>query len=570
MSDAPPGMAAVYDVTRLIARRRAPVPTGIDRVDLRYAQQAIAGRWGPCCLAAQVGETLVAVPRLLGRRLIADLTERWQEGRPGADLDPPLREAGLIGQDPPRARLAAAQAELRLFTLRHARAFYLNTSHHGIGNPELFLPLSGRLGAGFAFMVHDLIPIEFPEYVRPGDQDIHVQRMRVVAGLGSLVIANSAATRRSFEAWAQAEGLAPPPVIVAHLGMEPAFMGRQAPPPPVARPYFVCVGTIEPRKNHVTLLHLWRALARDLPAEDVPLLVVIGRRGWECAHVTALLDRCEALRPHVLELSSLSDHEMLAWLAGARAVLFPSFSEGWGLPAVEALAQRVPVLCSSLPVFEEASQGLAERLDPLDAAAWRARILALTAEGEEARAARRAALSCFEPPSWETHFAAIDRAFADLAAHGAPCRPVPRTLPAAEASPLAPEAPEVDPPPTDFSAAVAAGDVARDLRLWARAAAAYRAAVRFDPGHAAIWIQLGHMLKEAGDLAGAHDAYGEALRLTPEDPDLHLQLGHLLKVAGRLRDAGAWYEAALALDPSNREAAEHVAWVLQRLDGLVA
>jgi predicted TPR repeat methyltransferase len=73
------------------------------------------------------------------------------------------------------------------------------------------------------------------------------------------------------------------------------------------------------------------------------------------------------------------------------------------------------------------------------------------------------------------------------------------------------------------------------------------------------------MLKECGDLASAHDAYAEALRLAPADADLHLQLGHLFKVAHRLGDAGAWYEAALALDPSNREAAEHAAWVRQQL-----
>jgi len=570
MSETPPGMAVLYDATRLIARRRAPVPTGIDRVDLRYAQQAVVGRWGEARLVAQVQDTLVAVPRPLGRRLIADLTERWQNGGPGADLDPPLREAGMIGQDPPRDRIAAGQAELRLFALRNASAFYLNTSHHGIGNPELFLPLSGRLGAGFVFLVHDLIPIEFPEYVRPGDREIHAQRMRVVAGLGSLVIANSAATRRSFEAWAEAEGLVAPPVTVAHLGAEPAFLARQAASPPIDRPYFVCVGTIEPRKNHITLLHMWRAFARDLPAEKVPLLVVIGRRGWECAHVTALLDRCEALRPHVIELSSLSDHEMLAWLAGGRALLFPSFSEGWGLPVVEALAQRVPVLCSDLPVLKEASQGLAERLDPLDAAAWSARILALATDGEEARTVRRAALSVFTPPAWEAHFATVDRAFADLAARGASCRVLPPKSPLAPTPDPAPEEPEDAPVFADFGAAAAAGDAARDLRQWALAAAAYRAATRFAPGQAAIWIQLGHMLKEAGNLAGAQDAYGEALRLAPEDADLHLQLGHLLKVANRLRDAGAWYEAALALDPTNRDAAEHAAWVQRRLGEVVA
>ncbi len=561
MTGPAPGMAVVYDATRLIARRRAPVPSGIDRVDLRYAQEALAGRWGPCCLAAQVEDRLVAVPDRLGRRLVADLAERWQAGGPGSDLEAPLREAGLIGRDPAPSAIAAGHQELCLFALRHARAFYLNTSHHGIGNAEIFVPLAGRLGAGLVFFVHDLIPIAFPEYVRPGDAETHAQRMRVVAGLGSLVIANSAATRDAFATWSRAEGFAPPPVVVAHLGIEPAFT-QPPPPPPDPRPYFVCIGTIEPRKNHVALLQLWRALAAELPAEAVPLLVLIGRRGWECAHVTALLDRCAALRPHVREFDSLTDRAMLGWLAGARALLMPSFSEGWGLPVVEALAQAVPVLCSDLPVFEEASQGLAERLDPLDTMAWRQAILALGAEGQAARSVRRLALAPFEPPGWDAHFATIDRAFADHAARGAPFRPIAPSLPAAGPAPLSSQA---APPYTDAAAAIAAGDSARDESLWAAAAAAYRAALDCDPASAPIWIQLGHMLKECGDLASAHDAYAEALRLAPEDADLHLQLGHLFKVAHRLGDAGAWYEAALALDPSNREAAEHAAWVRQQL-----
>lgn len=568
MSGTPPGMAVIHDVTRLIARRRAPVPSGIDRVDLRYAQQALAGRWGPCCLATQIGETLVAVPARLGQRLIADLTERWQAGGPGRDLEAALREAGLVGKEAAAEVIAAGHRDLCLFALRHAQAFYLNTSHHGIGNSQLFVPLAGRLGAGLVFFVHDLIPIGFPEYVRPGDADMHAQRMRVVAGFGGLVIANSAATQRDFDSWARAEGLVPPPVVVAHLGVEPAFTtGEAPPPPPDPRPYFVCIGTIEPRKNHAMLLQLWRALAAELPAEQVPLLVLIGRRGWECDHVTALLDRCGALRPHVREFNDLSDREMVAWLAGARALLLPSFSEGWGLPVAEALALSVPVVCSDLPVFEEASQALAERLDPLDAKAWRRRILAMAAEDEPARSARRATLAQFKAPGWEAHFAAIDRALYDHAARQAPFRPIATTLQAAVPAVLARHG---EAPYADAAAAIAAGDAARDERQWSEAAAAYRAALEFEPGNAAIWTQLGHMLKECGDLSAAHGAYGEALLLTPEDADLHLQLGHLFKVAHRLRDAGAWYEAALALDPSNRDAEAHAAWIRQALGDTLA
>jgi glycosyltransferase involved in cell wall biosynthesis len=68
------------------------------------------------------------------------------------------------------------------------------------------------------------------------------------------------------------------------------------------RPYFVCIGTIEPRKNHLLLLHLWRHLAETMPAESVPRLVIIGRRGWENEQVVDMLERCPTLKRYVEEL----------------------------------------------------------------------------------------------------------------------------------------------------------------------------------------------------------------------------------------------------------------------------
>ncbi|WP_163778702.1 glycosyltransferase family 4 protein, partial [Proteus mirabilis] len=71
------------------------------------------------------------------------------------------------------------------------------------------------------------------------------------------------------------------------------------------RPTFVACGTIEPRKNHLLLLHLWRALAERLGAAT-PRLVLVGRRGWEAENIVDMLERCPAIREHVVEVSGLS------------------------------------------------------------------------------------------------------------------------------------------------------------------------------------------------------------------------------------------------------------------------
>lgn len=93
-------------------------------------------------------------------------------------------------------------------------------------------------------------------------------------------------------------------------------------------------------------------------------------------------------------------------------------------------------------------------------------------------------------------------------------------------------------------------DRRRDEKKWAEAAALYREYLDLRPGNAAIWVQLGHALKESGRSAEAEIAYGRALTLDPYTADTHLQLGHLLKDGSRRSEARAAYGRALELDPT--------------------
>ena len=104
-----------------------------------------------------------------------------------------------------------------------------------------------------------------------------------------------------------------------------------------------------------------------------------------------LLDRCDALRGLVRGTRRLPDRRVAALLAGARALLFPSFAEGYGLPVAEALALGVPVLCSDLPALREVGGEVPEYLDPLDGAGWRARVLDYAAGPGPPRAPRSSA-----------------------------------------------------------------------------------------------------------------------------------------------------------------------------------
>jgi glycosyltransferase involved in cell wall biosynthesis len=147
-------------------------------------------------------------------------------------------------------------------------------------------------------------------------------------------------------------------------------------------PYFVILGTIEPRKNHMLLLQIWRELSQ---LQAAPRLCIVGKRGWENENVFDMLERCLPLKGCVFEFSGLTDFEVQTLLQDAKALLFPSFAEGLGIPVLEAAALNVPCILSDIPVFREIAPPGTVFLSPLDGIGWKREILALADDIGERR-----------------------------------------------------------------------------------------------------------------------------------------------------------------------------------------
>lgn len=101
-------------------------------------------------------------------------------------------------------------------------------------------------------------------------------------------------------------------------------------------------------------------------------------------------------------------------------------------------------------------------------------------------------------------------------------------------------------------------DRARDGRNWAAAARLYRDSLALDPARPSLRVQMGHALKESGQLAEAEAAYRQASEEMPEDADVRLQLGHALKLLGQDEAARQAYSDALAIDPELVSAKEEL------------
>jgi glycosyltransferase involved in cell wall biosynthesis len=217
------------------------------------------------------------------------------------------------------------------------------------------------------------------------------------------VVANSAYTLATLADFAATEGTRLPPSTVAWPGtpiLPPASPHKDS------EPTFVILGTIEGRKNHNLLLSLWRRLT-DAATGPVPRLIIVGRRGWRADDVIARLER-ENFAGKVIEMGPLDDPNLAEVLSGARALLFPSFAEGYGIPLIEALAAGVPVIASDLPVFREIGQGVPELLPATDHDAWHEAILDYANPASPRRAEQLQRMIGFRPQEWRNHFTELD------------------------------------------------------------------------------------------------------------------------------------------------------------------
>jgi glycosyltransferase involved in cell wall biosynthesis len=360
-------------------------PTGIDRVCLAYLRHYGAD--------AQAVVQQRGLRRILDRRSSTALF-------------------ALLAQPRIDFRSALVAAVIRYGARRGCSGrgrLYLNIGHTGLNDPRFRAWLIAT-DVRPVYFVHDLIPLTHPEFCRAGERDKHRERIRSVLDTAVGVIANSQATLEELAAFGRTEELRSPSAIAALLGSD--ALRPTASVNIGDRPTFVILGTIEARKNHLMLLHVWSRLVSRLGA-DAPRLLVIGQRGWESEQAFDLLDRSELLKETVTEIGRCDDELLARHLAGARALLFPSLVEGYGLPLVEALRAKVPVIASDLPVFREIAGDVPDYLDPLNGPAWERAIMAY-AQDDAARNEQLRRLEHYHPPTWEDHYAVVSPWLATL------------------------------------------------------------------------------------------------------------------------------------------------------------
>ena len=376
------GREFLLDVSRLIWRlSTGRLPTGIDRVCMEYA-----ARFGPRSLAVvQYKSFTYVLPAAHSDRLFALVSECTPTRR--------MRMFATVARGLLRARRSPPRRDM----------LFLNVGHTGLHQPSL-LAWVARTAARPVYLIHDVIPITHPQFCRPGEAAKHRLRMRNALASAAGIICNSQVTCEELAAFAAKVHLPMPPHVTAWISGPrlPAQVKRRG----LERPHFVTVGTIEGRKNHILLLQIWRSIVAKM-GNRAPMLVIIGQRGWKAEAAVAMLDDQRELEGHVLELGRCDDEELAGWLLGAKALLMPSFVEGFGLPVIEALQLGTPVIASDLPVYREIVGDIPTYVDPLDQLAWERAIADYAGDCSE-RTRQVRAMRGYRAPDWDTHFGRVE------------------------------------------------------------------------------------------------------------------------------------------------------------------
>ncbi|MDE1917811.1 MAG: glycosyltransferase [Sphingomonadales bacterium] len=386
-----------YDLTRLFLGPLSQSPRGIDRVDVALASAFFSHEnsgnigilptpWGVRGFeAGMVRRGLDHLHELWAERIDEGDDPRWQGlvealcGVPGAALDTAPKKPMSTA-----VKLRRMMAHLRRTGVALGRpvtalpqgAIYLNVGQIGLAIPAFHRWLAKRRDVTAAFMLHDTIPLEYPQFVSPSAVEHHTQMVRTAVQRGDLIITTTQHARGTIVHAMARMGRPDMPVHVRGLPV-PEALGtpRSADAALAGQYYFLTCSTVEPRKNHALLIEVWRRLATRLGSK-APHLVIVGAPGRDAETILGAIATDRSLSRLIHHVSGLSSPALARLTLGAAAMLCPSHAEGFGLSVLEANALGVPTIASDIAAHREIANVETRLLPVDDVEGWERAVLA--------------------------------------------------------------------------------------------------------------------------------------------------------------------------------------------------
>jgi glycosyltransferase involved in cell wall biosynthesis len=246
--------------------------------------------------------------------------------------------------------------------------------------------------------LYDMAPIVVPETLDRMSRSY--VRMMFAVGVATARCVCTISHAVSREILTHYPSLTAERVFVAYPGPNPELLQAEPrPPSDVDGGFLLMVGTLEPRKNHITVLRALVDHVRRRPSSPLRLILA-GPLGWRYTPILLAIDEL-GLTSRVIRLGAI-DVGILKWLyLHAQALVFPSLYEGFGIPVLEAFSLECPVVAARIPsVIELAGGDAALLLDPTDVQAW-ASAMDEIADGRVDGSRRAAGLARSREFTWE-------------------------------------------------------------------------------------------------------------------------------------------------------------------------
>ena len=216
-----------------------------------------------------------------------------------------------------------------------------------------------RAGATVIPVIHDLIPLMYPAYCEKIAIRNFANAFQKLMQISSGMLTVSGTSQKDIDAYLQKfypERAVPTDFF--YLGAD-FLQNREnwsegTTPPRFKQllhgPFFLMVGTIEPRKGHDVVLAAFENLWKN---GDVSRLCIVGQVGWKCSHILRKMETSPYRDLFLFFAHDVNDDELGFLYQRAQGVIFASHTEGFGLPMVEAMQYGLPVIASDIPIFRE-------------------------------------------------------------------------------------------------------------------------------------------------------------------------------------------------------------------------
>ncbi len=224
-------------------------------------------------------------------------------------------------------------------------------------------------GAKIAFLVHDILPIQYPEFFADGQKQIHETYIKNISEISDIIITTTKTGKKELKNYLKQNNLTIPKIKSIHLGTTPNTHNLTPNTynltPNTSETKFLIVGTIEPRKAHAQLIKAFDTIWHNTlppntynlaPNTPLPTLTIVGKKGWSVEQTIDMIETHPLLNKNLFYKSYVSDEELQQLYKESDCIIVPSYAEGFGLPLIEAASYSKPIIARDLEVFKEIMQ----------------------------------------------------------------------------------------------------------------------------------------------------------------------------------------------------------------------